>query len=202
MTLSGHPSTAAVARHPIHPMVVPLPIASAVLAFVSDVLATRSGQDWHARTAHWLLGTCVATGLMAAPSGAIDALTVRAARSSPMTWVHAGGNVAALGIAGLEWLRRGRGPLVASRVSLPVTGLVAGILFVTGWLGGELAYRKGIGVHLEEPGPDARPSSPADEARLSALTGTADEADTDTSAHDTLGMPDGDLPAEGRRDIG
>lgn len=185
MKHTGHPSTAAIAGHPIHPMLVPLPIASAVLAVASDVLASRTGDDGHARTAHWLLGVCVATGLLAAPAGAVDALTIRAARRSPGTWLHAGGNAAALGIAALEWLRRGRGPLTAARVSVPVTGLVAGILFLTGWLGGELAYRKGIGVHLEE-----------------AVDQTARHQGTDASRPaQGAGLPGGDLPAEGRRDI-
>ncbi len=186
MEHTGHPSTAAVAGHPIHPMLVSLPIAAAVLAFVSDILASRSGDDWHARTAHWLLGVCVATGLVAAPPGAVDALTIRAARRSPVAWAHAGGNVAALGIAGLEWLRRGRGPLTAERVSLPATGLVVGIMFVTGWLGGELAYRMGIGVHLDQAPDGSPPSQGADPSRPADVTG----------------MPGGDLPAEGRRDVG
>lgn len=155
-TPTGHPSTAAIAGHPVHPMLVPLPIAGTVLTFLSDLQASRSGDADHARRSHWLLGMAVVTGLMAAPSGSVDALTIRAARESRVTWAHAAGNLAVMAIGTLEWLRLRRLPLTAANASPSVTALMVGGLLVTGWLGGELAYRKGIGVDLAEPGPAPR----------------------------------------------
>lgn len=153
---TGHPSTSAIAGHPVHPMVVPLPIGGTVLAFLSDMQAARSGDAGHARRSHWLLGLAVLGGFLATPSGSIDALTIRAARESPVTWAHATGNLALVAIGALEWLRRRRIPMTAANVSPSVTALMVGGLLVTGWLGGELAYRKGIGMNLLDAEPTPR----------------------------------------------
>jgi uncharacterized membrane protein len=113
----------------------------------------------------------------------VDALTIRAARSSPTTWLHAGGNAAMLAIGILEWTRRRRAtPLAASEVWPSVTAVMVGILTVTGWLGGELAYRKGIGVNLGD----------GDLGDPSGMGATAVEAPA---------LPGGTDPAEGRTDI-
>jgi hypothetical protein len=135
----------------------------------------------------------VLTGLIAAPSGLLDALTIKAARSSTSTWLHAGGNAAMLAIGVLEWSRRQRAPLVPSQVWPSVPSIMVGILTVTGWLGGELAYHKGIGVHLEGEEPDERPDA------LEPAVDTASLSEGDEP--DTVGLPGGDEPAEGRADI-
>jgi hypothetical protein len=70
---------------------------------------------------------------------------------------------------------------------------MVGILTVTGWLGGELAYRKGIGVHLADEESEQRPDA------IAQTTDTAGSRDGDEP--DTVGLPGGDEPAEGRADI-
>jgi uncharacterized membrane protein len=175
-------------------MLVGLPIGSAVLTFLSDLQATRSGLSADASRSRWLLGLTVLTGLAAAPSGLLDALTIKPARASAVTWLHAGGNAAMLAIGLVEWSRRRRAPLIASQVWPSVSAIMVGILTVTGWLGGELAYRKGIGMDPQgveyEPDPDeVEPGSGTERpAGTAGLTGAA-------------GLPGGDEPAEGRRDI-
>ena len=67
-----------------------------------------------------------------------------------MTWAHAAGNVAVIAIGLAEWLRRGQRPMTASQAWPSVTAIMVGILTVTGWLGGELAYRQGIGMDPRE----------------------------------------------------
>lgn len=196
MTRTGHPSTAALAGHPIHPILVTLPIGSAVLTLLSDLIATRSGLTADASRSRWLLGMTVLTGLVAAPSGLLDASTIKAARGSSITWLHASGNVAMVAIGLLEWVRRGRAPLIASQVWPSVTAIMVGILTVTGWLGGELTHRKGIGVHLEDE--EARMSM----ERADAIEPTADTAGmSEGDEPDTVRLPGGDEPAEGRSDI-
>jgi uncharacterized membrane protein len=162
---------------------VTLPIGSAVLTFVSDLLAARSGLTADASRSRWLLGITVLTGLMAAPSGLADALTIPAARRSQTTWLHAGGNAAMLAIGALEWSRRSRAtPLTASEAWPSMTGIMVGILTVTGWLGGELAHRKGIAVDMTD--------DPSEEA-----------SDEDEPSVTAPGLSGGDQPAEGRSDI-
>ena len=71
--------------------------------------------------------------------------TIRAARG-PTGVAHAGGNATILVLNALSLaLRRGSTSRVPGPAML-LTGLAALMLAVTGWLGGELAHRKGIGV--------------------------------------------------------
>lgn len=145
-----HPSTAAVAGHPIHPAIVPLPIGMLTAAAASDLAHLATGERFFARASRWLLGAGVLSGAAAASVGLVDFLTVRAARSG-VGYAHGGGNAAVMLLAGTSLLLRGRSrdgvPAAAMALSLGAAGLLA----VTGWLGGELAFRHRVGViPLEE----------------------------------------------------
>jgi uncharacterized membrane protein len=141
------PSLAAIAGHPLHPAVVPLPIGALALAAVSDIAYARSGDTSWARTSRFLIGAGVASGAVAAALGATDFLGRPAIRRRPEAWFHAGGNVMAMGlsIANLALRARdARHAVVPAGLALSVaTGTM---LLVTGWLGGELSYRHRIGV--------------------------------------------------------
>ncbi len=141
-----HPSTAAILGHPIHPMLVPIPIGALTLAFATDLIAQANSDRFWPKASQWLLTAGAAGAVAAAPFGAIDFLTIRRARELPSAWLHAGGNLAVLGltVANLT-LRRGDDRRV-SRVGLGLSAMGAGLLAVTGWLGGELSYRHRIGV--------------------------------------------------------
>ena len=55
-------STACIAGHPLHPMVIPFPIASFVGALVTDIAFARSGNAFWAEASQWLLGAGVVMG--------------------------------------------------------------------------------------------------------------------------------------------
>jgi uncharacterized membrane protein len=140
-----HPSTAAIGGHPIHPAVVPVPIGLLVAASVSDLAHVATGDRFFARASRLLVAGGVASGVGAALPGLLDLLTIRAARNR-VGYAHAGGNAAilALGAASLA-MRAGqtdRVPSAAMGLSLVGSALLA----LTGWLGGELAFRHRIGV--------------------------------------------------------
>jgi uncharacterized membrane protein len=141
------PSVAAIAGHPLHPSVVPLPIGSFVGAWVADLAYARTGDPFWARAAHHLTQAGIATGLMAGSLGAMDFLGREQVRAHGSAWVHAGGNLTAVALAagslGLRGSRPGRGPQPAP---LALSTAIVAILGVTGWLGGELSYRHRIGV--------------------------------------------------------
>jgi uncharacterized membrane protein len=140
------PSLAAIAGHPIHPMVVPLPIGAFVFAFASDLAYRRTHDAFWARAAKTLTGAGIATGLLAGSLGAIDFLGRERVRQHGEAWIHAGGNVAALGLAGLSYALRRRDGRQALPTALLLSATCVSILGVTGWLGGELSYRYRIGV--------------------------------------------------------
>ena len=67
-------STASIGGHPIHPMLIPFPIAFFVATLVCDLAFWRSGNgDWPAASL-WLLGAGVVMALLAAIAGLIDLL--------------------------------------------------------------------------------------------------------------------------------
>lgn len=140
----AHPSTAAVDGHPIHPAVVPLPIGMLSAAAMSDVAHALTGERFFGRASRWLIGGGIVSGIFAAGFGLVDFATIRAARG-PVGLAHAGGNATILAMSALSLaLRRGsRGvPTAAATLTLAAAVLLA----VTGWLGGELTFRKRIGV--------------------------------------------------------
>ena len=71
-------STASIAGHPIHPMLIPFPIAFLVTAFVTDLVFWRVGDPIWATVSMWLLGAAIVMALLAALAGFITFLAMRA----------------------------------------------------------------------------------------------------------------------------
>jgi uncharacterized membrane protein len=145
------PSNAAVAKHPIHPMLIPLPISFLLGAFAADLATFWSDDAFWPRAALWLTGAGVVTGLVAAIPGIIDFTTIKRVRDHRAAWIHGLGNVVAMILSGISWALRIGDPAAAVRPwGLTLSTIVALILVVTGWLGGELSYRHRIGVLHDE----------------------------------------------------
>jgi uncharacterized membrane protein len=142
---TDHPSTASVAGHPLHPMVVPLPIGMLVAAGLSDMLGAATRDRFFARASRWLLRGTVVTAAPAALLGAIDFATIPAARR-PAGVAHAAGNSAMLAVSIASLLLRRRTPEGVPVPARLLTVLAVALVSVTGWLGGELSYRNRIGV--------------------------------------------------------
>jgi uncharacterized membrane protein len=158
------PSRAAVNGHPIHPMIVPFPIAFLVGTLFADIALLASADPFWARAGQWLLGAGLVTGVAAAVLGAIDFFSVERARSLAAGWMHFIGNAAALLLAGWNFATRlgdATGAVAPGGIILSLA--TAFILVVTGWLGGELAFRHRIGVMRQRENElAARPESAAD----------------------------------------
>jgi uncharacterized membrane protein len=146
-SLEGVPSTAAIAGHPIHPMLVPVPIGLFVGALAADVAYVATRDRFWARAARALTAGGVASGLLSAVFGATDFLTRRQIRDLPIAWLHAGGNVLVVTLGTANFAARARDP---ERAVLPVgltLSLASGsLLLLTGWLGGELVYRHRVAL--------------------------------------------------------
>jgi len=141
------PSTAAIAGHPIHPMLIALPITFLVGALGADIGFWWTEDPFWARAALWLTGAGVVSGLLAAVPGIIDFTTIERVRDHRIAWVHGGGNVVAVVLAAISWWLRFGDPVEAVLPwGLTLSVLITVILSVTGWLGGELCYRHRIGV--------------------------------------------------------
>jgi uncharacterized membrane protein len=139
------PSVAAVDGHPLHPMLVPLPIGAFALAFAADLAFAATGDRFYARGARLLSGVGVASGLLAGMLGATDFVGRERIRDLRIAWLHGAGNLSVV-VLGLLSAMTPREDGSGDRRGALLTSTAATMLLVTGWLGGELSYRHKVGV--------------------------------------------------------
>jgi uncharacterized membrane protein len=143
----GVKSTVAIRGHPIHPALIPFPIAFLSGVLVTDLVYWGTGNLFWTRASFWLLVAGLVTGLIAAGTGLIEFLTIERARQHRDGWIHFIGNAIALLLAGGNLLLRWDDPAIGVLPwGLVLSAVVGVILAVTGWYGGELSYRHKIGV--------------------------------------------------------
>jgi len=140
-------ATARIATHPIHPMLVPIPIVCFIGALITDITYAVSAEMMWANFSAWLLLAGLIFGVLAAIAGLIDVLGNRLVRTQWPVWPHLIGNLAVLVLAFFNVLIHTRD----AWTSVVPTGLILSIvtvliLPVTGWLGWEMVYRRGVGV--------------------------------------------------------
>ncbi len=133
--------------HPLHQMLIVFPLGLLGTSVVFDVIHLVSGRADAASVAFALIAAGIIGGLIAAPWGTLDWLAIPPkTRAKSIGALHGAGNVVVLLLfAASWWLRRDsieQPPAVAYVVSLCGFALA----LVTGWLGGELVDRLGIGV--------------------------------------------------------
>lgn len=154
-------SRASIGRHPIHPILIALPIGLWVFSLFSDVMAMCTGTAVWRDVAFYTLAGGTVSALGAAIPGLIDYTGIRDQRASKTAKWHAIFNVVALLVFGLDWyLRTGPGmPHVNGSYIVPVVLSVIGniLIGISGWLGGELIYVHGVGT---SPNPSEAPGSP------------------------------------------
>src|SRR5690349_16143419 len=92
-------STASIAGHPIHPMLVPFPIACFVGALITDIVYWRTADIMWSNFSAWLLAVGLIMGGLAALAGLIDFLGSRSIRAQAPAWPHLIGNVLVLGLS-------------------------------------------------------------------------------------------------------
>jgi uncharacterized membrane protein len=146
-TMTNPKSTAQIAEHPIHPMVIPFPIACFVLAFVSDLAFWKTSNDFWADASLWLLGIGLIMAAVAAVVGLTDLLGDNQIRNLSDAWLHAGGNVVAVLIELYNWYSRyEHGSSAIIPTGLVLSLIVVLILLFTGWKGWEMVYRHHVGI--------------------------------------------------------
>lgn len=139
-------STATVGGHPIHPMLVPFPIVCFIGAFVADIMYGSNGEPGWATASNWLLGVGLGTAALAAIAGLTDFLGDSRVRSLSDALKHMVANVLAVLIEAFNLLLRLGNPDFIVSTGIYLSGLVVLILLYSGWKGGELVYRHGVGV--------------------------------------------------------
>jgi uncharacterized membrane protein len=133
--------------HPVHQMLIVLPLGLLTGVVVFDVIHLLAGGDVWSLVAYWLIPVGVLTGLLAAVFGFADWTKIpRDTRARRVGAVHGLGNVVVVTLFALSWLIRGTGAEPPSTLALLLSFAGGGLSMLTGWLGGELVDRMGVGV--------------------------------------------------------
>ncbi len=124
--------------HPLHPMLTDLPIGFWTSAMAVDFLGGRKGH----KAADRLVALGVLSALPTAAAGLAD-WSDTIGEEKRLGVAHAAGNVVAVGLYGWSWVARKRGHR-GKGVTLGVLGAAAAT--AGAYLGGHLAWRKGVNV--------------------------------------------------------
>jgi uncharacterized membrane protein len=144
-------SPASIGGHPVHPMIIPFPIALWVFSLIADVIYLWRGNPvWRDYVAFYaLLGGIIGAAVAAVP-GLIDWLSLTDKAVVKLANWHARLNVIALLVfASSLYLRTTSGSgLVSGSYTIPLALSVFGVILITisGWLGGEMVFKHGVAV--------------------------------------------------------
>ena len=141
-------STAQIAGHPIHPMLIPFPIVFLVTAFVTDIAAWQTGNMIWATVSMWLLGAAIVMALVAAVFGFTDFFGEAQIRAISAAWHHMIGNLIAVVLAVINfYIRYKNGAMPgATGAGIWLSLVTVLLLLFNGWKGWELVYRWHVGV--------------------------------------------------------
>lgn len=135
--------------HPLHPMLVTVPIGAWVATLVFDI-ASRAGQGAQAfaEGAYWLIGIGIVGALAAAVLGVLDLLGIpRGTRAYTTALTHMTLNLVVVALFVVNFaIRRADGYHTVSNAALALTVVGLALLGISGWLGGKLAYHYGVRV--------------------------------------------------------
>jgi uncharacterized membrane protein len=161
---------AQIAGHPIHPMLVTIPIGLWLFSLVADLIAMRSGspETWTAAALYTMVGGIIGA-LAAALPGLIDLLSLGDAPVKKTAVTHMSINLTIVVLYVINaWTRYHAS--VSPTVSLALSVIAIAMLLVSGWLGGKMVYEAGVAVHTEDAGAAVRGS---DWAGYGTARGTA-----------------------------
>lgn len=151
MNVASEPilSKAAIAGHPLHPMMIHFPVAALIGLPGSDFAWLHTGDPFWARAGLWLAGVGALGGWAASLAGLVDLLAVAAVRRKITAWGHALIAVMMLSLASLNWALR-LGPDAGQWLWPWGLGLSLGtacFIALAAYLGGRLVYEQAVGVH-------------------------------------------------------
>ena len=140
-------SSANIAGHPIHAMLVPIPIVCFVGTLITDLVYWQTAAMMWANFSAWLLTVGLFVSILVVIAGAIDFFGDRRVRAIATAWIHGLGNGVALALAIVNAFVHSRDAYTSVVPDgLILSALVVLILIVTAWLGAGLVYRHGVGV--------------------------------------------------------
>ncbi len=140
-------SKAHLKSHPLHPILIPFPLAFFTGTLLFDVLGYVSGNATFWQTGYYLQIAGVAFALLAAVPGIIDYVYTVPPKSSAQKRASLHGLLNVTNVVlhlGVWFYRRQTDDMPLLVLLLEGAGMV--LLLVAGWMGGTLVYRNQIGV--------------------------------------------------------
>jgi uncharacterized membrane protein len=135
---------ARIAKHPIHPMLVVLPLGLWIAALAFDIAYAVTGNPLWRTIAFWNIGAGIIGALLAAVPGFVDYLDLEG-RARRLGTYHMVMNLAAVAIFAVNWYVRTRvAPDSLWPLALSIIGVVG--VIISGWLGGEMVYVEHVAV--------------------------------------------------------
>jgi uncharacterized membrane protein len=139
-------SIARIGAHPIHPILVPIPITCFVGGLLTDLMYWRTAEMMWADFSAWLVTVGTIVAWLAAIAGLIDFLGNRAVRAQPPAWPHVIGNGVVLILATINTLIHSRDAWTSVvPTGLILSALTVAILLFTGWMGWSMVYQYRVG---------------------------------------------------------
>jgi uncharacterized membrane protein len=142
-------SNASIAGHPIHPMLIPFPLALWATSFVVDLLFYFLRHPTLLIISKFMIAAGCIGAIAAAIPGIIDWLAIKNDEVKKVANWHARLNIAALVVFAISFfLRLGSySEFVGRKLTIPFLLSLVGVILITisGWLGGELVFRFGMG---------------------------------------------------------
>jgi uncharacterized membrane protein len=133
--------------HAVHPILIVFPLGLFATAVVFDAIGWLTGDGKWLDASFRIIAAGIIGGLISAVFGLIDFQAIpRGTRAKRIGVWHGLGNVAVILLFGVSWLLRW--PLPSNPDALPVMLSLIGalLMLITGWLGGEMVERLGVGV--------------------------------------------------------
>ena len=155
--------------HPIHPMLVVFPLGLLITAVLFDLGYLVGNREHYATLGFYNIAGGIVGGLLAAIFGLRDWLAIpQNTRAKRIGALHGAGNVVVLLLFAVSLVMRYDDPVHApSALAFTLEVIGIGIAAFTGWLGGELVDRLGVGVYE-----GANLNSPSSLSREPAATRT------------------------------
>jgi len=140
-------SRAKLLGHPIHQMLIVFPLGLLATAVIFDIIALVRNAFYLFDVAYWMIAAGVIGGLISAVFGFVDWLAIPVGtRAKYIGLWHGVGNVVVVLLFVISWWLRRPQPDSPTGAALACSCVGVVIALVTGWLGGELVDRLGVGV--------------------------------------------------------
>jgi uncharacterized membrane protein len=149
-------SKARLLGHPVHTMLIVFPLGLLATAVAFDIVGLVGGNAEWFQISFWMIAAGIIGGLLAAVFGLADWLAIPSGtRAQRIGLWHGVGNVVVVLLFIVSWFLRRPAPTNPPTGAFVFSFVAVALALVTGWLGGELVFRLGVGVdrdaHVDAP---------------------------------------------------